>query len=73
MVFCATIDGAVVKRMILHKPHSVNRNPPYGEKSDDDKVKIIGTVLGEVDLADFAEEKDIPALEEPHGRETLDF
>ena len=73
IVVCSTTDGAVVKRMIHHKLHSINPNLPYGEKNEDDNVKILGVVLGVADSADFADSEDIPALEELHAREILTF
>ena len=59
--------------MIHHKLHSINPNLPYGEKNEDDNVKILGVVLGVADSADFADSEDIPVLEELHAREILTF
>ena len=43
---------------------SLNPNLPFGEKSEDDYVKIEGVVLGIVDMDDIAGKEDSAALEE---------
>lgn len=56
VAFCA--DGAVIKRLKDNKLYSLNSNYPFGEKSEDDNVKIMGKVLG------VAEAEDIPDADE---------
>ncbi len=48
IVICSTADGAVIKQMLNHKLYSLNKALPYGEKSEDDHVTIVGKVLGKV-------------------------
>ena len=53
-VICSTADGAVIKRLHNHKLHSLNKNLPFGEKSEDDHVAILGKVLGIASEDEFA-------------------
>lgn len=63
-VICSTADGAVIKHKAGNKLVSLNPNLPFGEKSEDDYVKIEGVVLGIVDMDDIAGKEDSAALEE---------
>lgn len=63
-VICSTADGAVIKRLHNHKLHSLNKNLPFGEKSEDDHVAILGKVLGIASEDEFASDSDVPQLEE---------
>lgn len=62
-VICSTADGAVIKHKIGNRLYSLNRDLPYGEKSEDDNVQIRGIVLGVVSPQDFAAPEDTDALE----------
>ena len=62
---CSTADGAVVKRVQGHRLVSLNASLPYGNKSEDDHVRVIGRVLGVV----FPE--DLPGSGELKQLETL--
>lgn len=64
IVICSTADGAVIKQLIGHKLYSLNKSLPYGDKTEDDHVKIVGVVIGRVNDSDLASEEDIPVLEE---------
>lgn len=63
-VICSTADGAVIKRLHDHKLHSLNKDLPFGKKSEDDHVAILGKVLGIASEDEFASDSDIPQLEE---------
>ena len=63
-VICSTVDGAVIKRLHDHKLHSLNKDLPFGKKSEDDHVAILGKVLGIASEDEFASDSDIPQLEE---------
>ena len=62
-VICATADGAVIKHKIGNKLYSLNRDLPYGEKHEDDHVRIVGKVLGIVGKDDLPAEEDYDKLE----------
>lgn len=62
-VICSTADGAVIKHKIGNKLYSLNRDLPYGEKHEDDHVRIIGKVLGIVGKDDLPAEEDYDKLE----------
>lgn len=72
-VICSTADGAVIKRVRNHKLYSLNRDLPFGEKSEDDHVVILGRVLGIVSEEDFPNEADIQTLEELKSQEIREF
>ena len=61
---CSTADGAVVKRVRDHQLFSLNTSLPYGRKSEDDHVRVIGRVLGVVEPGDLPEARDRQLLEE---------
>ena len=63
-VICSTADGAVIKRYQGGKLYSLNADLPFGEKYEDDNVRILAKVLGVVGKDDLASEEDIPLLEE---------
>lgn len=62
-VICSTADGVVIKHKIGNKLYSLNRDLPYGEKHEDDHVRIIGKVLGIVGKDDLPAEEDYDKLE----------
>jgi DNA-binding XRE family transcriptional regulator len=64
-VIVDTDDGAVIKRVAADRTlYSVNPDRPYGEKSEDNWLKIRGVVLGVVDEADRLSEEDLALAEE---------
>ena len=63
-VICSTADGAVIKRYQGGKLYSLNADLPFGEKYEDDNVRILARVLGIVSQDDIPSEEDIPLLEE---------
>jgi len=63
-VICSTADGAVIKRYQGGKLYSLNTDLPFGEKYEDDNVRILARVLGIVGQDDIPAEEDIPLLEE---------
>jgi repressor LexA len=73
IVICSTADGAVIKRMYENKLYSLNANLPYGEKSEDDHVQIIGKVIGIVRDDDIPNEEDRKALSDLLTQELWDF
>lgn len=62
-VICSTADGAVIKRLRDRKLFSLNQDLPFGEKSEDDHVVILGIVLGVVGSDDLPDEADLSVLE----------
>ena len=63
-VVCSTADGAVVKRLHEHRLISLNHALPYGQKSEDDHVRIVGRVLGVVAAEDLPDAEERSRLEE---------
>lgn len=72
-VVCSTVDGAVIKRVYDNKLYSLNSNYPFGEKSEDDHVVVLGKVLGIVSADEIAASDDLPLLEELHARDLREF
>ena len=63
-VICTTSEGGIIKRITADgKLQSVNPNLPYGDKSEDYHVQIIGRVLGVVSPSDFPDKADRSILE----------
>lgn len=73
IVICSTADGAVIKQMLGHKLYSLNKALPYGDKSEDDHVTIVGKVLGKVSELELPDDDDIPLLEEVKAQEVREF
>ena len=73
IVICSTADGAVIKQMLNHKLYSLNKALPYGEKSEDDHVTIVGKVLGKVSDLELPDDDDIHLLEEVKAQEVREF
>jgi hypothetical protein len=65
-----TADGAVIKRMYDNKLYSLNpRYPedpqyPYGEKGEDDRVQVLGKMLGTVSADEIPDAEDVVILRE---------
>ena len=72
-VVCSTADGAVVKRVYENKLISLNETYPFGEKSEDDHVKVLGKVIGIVSKDSLPDETDLSVLEEIHSVELREF
>ena len=73
-VVCSSADGMVIKRVTAdRKLVSVNPALPYGDKSEDDHVRVIGRVIGIVEPADCADAKDTAILEELFRSEIRTF
>ena len=64
IVICTSADGAVIKQKHGNRLYSLNKDLPYGEKSEDDNVRIQGIVLGIADPDDFASAEEANILEE---------
>ena len=73
IVICSTADGAVIKQMLGHKLYSLNKALPYGDKSEDDHVTIVGKVLGKVSELELPDDDDLPALEEVKAADVRAF
>lgn len=56
-----------------HKLYSLNKDYPFGEKSEQDNVKIMGKVIGIVNNSDTPQHEDVSVLEELMAREIHDF
>lgn len=72
-VICSTADGAVIKRKKGNKLFSLNKALPFGEKSEDDFVKIEGVILGVVDPKDFATKEETAELEDLLADQVREF
>lgn len=72
-VVCSTADGAVIKRVGAKKLYSVNPALPFGDKYEDDHVRVVGKVMGIVDPADIACDEDRTVLGEIHVYEVQQF
>jgi len=72
-VVCSTADGAVIKRYRDRMLYSLNPKYPYGMKSDDDNVHIIGRVLGIVEDEDLPDDEDVELLDDLFSRERREF
>ena len=59
--------------MLNHKLYSLNKALPYGEKSEDDHVTIVGNVLGKVSPLELPADDDIHLLEEVKAQEVREF
>ena len=79
IVICSTADGAVIKQMLNHKLYSLNKDLPYnkalpyGEKSEDDHVTIVGKVLGKISPLELPDDDDLPLLEDVKSAEIREF
>ena len=62
-VICTSADGAVIKHKIGNRLYSLNPDLPYGNKSEDDNVRIIGVVLGIVGRDDLASTEETYKLD----------
>lgn len=68
-----TADGAVIKRMYENKLYSLNPQYPYGEKSDDDHVQVIGKVIGSVSADEIPDAEDAAILKDLKSDELFEF
>ena len=73
IVICSTADGAVIKRMYNNKLYSLNPQYPYGEKSEDDHVQVVGKVLGTVSDDEVPDAEDTAMLKELKSEELYQF
>lgn len=73
-VICTTSSGGVIKRVTADgKLQSVNPALPFGDRSEDDNVRIIGRVLGVVSSSDRPAQEDMSILEELFSAEIREF
>ncbi len=73
-VIVDTDDGAVIKRLGKDKTlYSVNPDRPYGEKTEDNLVRIRGRVLGVVAGSDYLSKSDRSLAEEIFEDEIRNF
>ncbi len=62
-VICTTADGGVIKRLTAdYRLESVNPDLPFGDRYEDDNVRIAGIVLGLVDGGDRPTDRENEAL-----------
>lgn len=73
IVICTTADGAVIKRMYENKLYSLNPQYSYGEKNEDDRVQVVGKVLGTVSMDEIPDAEDSCALKELLSEELYEF
>ena len=73
-VVCYSADGCVIKRVNTDKTlYSLNPAYPYGQKSDDDNVRVFGKVMGIVSSSDRPAKSDEALLEDYFQDEIRDF
>lgn len=64
-VVCSSANGGIIKRVTSdYKLMSVNPALPFGEKGEDDNIRIVGVVLGIADPRDRPTEKELASLYE---------
>lgn len=73
IVIYSTADGAVIKQLFGHKLYSLNKALPYGKKSEDDNVRIIGKVLGKVSPLELLNKDETALIEEVKADEVREF
>jgi hypothetical protein len=73
IVICSTADGAVIKRMYENKLYSLNPQYPYGEKSEDDHVQVVGKVIGAVSADEIPGKEDSAILKDLKSEELYEF
>lgn len=72
-VICSSADGAVIKRKYENKLFSLNKELPYGEKSEDDHVRVVGKVIGIVENEEGVQDpEDKEELEKIFNREIIE-
>lgn len=73
-VICATADGMIIKQLLSgRRLRSINPELPYGDKSEDDHVNIIGRVVGIVAPEDFATAEETSILNDIFDEEIQEF
>jgi len=74
VVICSTADGAVIKCVNDKRQlFSLNDEFPYGMKSEDDNVRVVGKVLGIVQPGDLPEGEELEELEEILSPEIAEY
>lgn len=73
IVICTTADGAVIKWMYENKLYSLNQQYPYGEKSEDDHVQVVGKVIRTVSADEIPDAEDAAILKELKSDELYEF
>lgn len=74
IVICSTADGAVIKCVDENRHlYSLNSELPYGMKSEDDNVRVIGQVLGIVQPNELPQADEVSVLEEIFAKEIRAF
>lgn len=73
-LICSSMDGVIVKRKGADgRLYSVNSELPYGEKYEDDNVRVMGKVLGIAHEDDIATGQLVPILEDLLADEVSEF
>ena len=73
-VICYSRAGMHIKRLGEAGPYSVNKEDPFTLTSEDDRVRIVGRVLGIVDpTSDFPSKADNTVLMDLRSEEIHDF
>ncbi len=72
-VVCYYNEGAVIKRHHNNKLYSLNSKYPFGDKTDEDNVRMVGRVLGIVDDEDIPDAEDTALLQDVMNRELREF
>lgn len=73
-VICSSRAGMHIKRLGEDGPYSVNKDAPFTLTTEDDRVRIVGRVLGIVDpTSDFPSDTDNEVLRELRSDEIREF
>lgn len=72
-VLCSSVAGVHIKRLGESGVYSLNRDYPFTLTSPEDRVRIIGKVLGIVSSSDYPDSSECDILQELRHDEILQF
>ena len=73
IVIASYHEGLVIKRFCDGKLYSINEDLPFGEKTEDDNIRIIGKVVGIVDEDEIPTKDEKIALQDAFSDELRKF
>jgi len=72
-VICVYHEGFIIKNMRNRKLYSLNTKRDFGDKHENDDIRLIGKVVGLVEETEIPEKADNASLQELFVRELRDF
>lgn len=72
-VLCSSVAGIHIKRLGENGVYSLNKDCPFTLTSPEDRVQIIGRILGTVSSSDYPDSTECDALQELRRSEILQF